>query len=87
MWWVDDRCKVLHAKHAEVGHRGRTTLIFIRLELAITRTLGKVLHLIGDSGQRFGFRLTHNWRNQTARDGDSNADIRTLVLDHAAFSP
>src|SRR5262249_13095445 len=49
---IDDGVEFLDPVHAEVRHRAGPALIFMRRQLARTRTRGKILHLVGDDGKR-----------------------------------
>ena len=84
---VDHRIEILDAVHAQIGNRGRAALIFLRHELSRPRPRGEILHFVGDRRERFLLRLAHHRRDQPALDGDRDADVGMLVLEHRAFGP
>ena len=53
---VDDRVKVVDAKHAEVGNGKAAALIFMRCQFAVTGTGSEVFHFSREGRERSSFR-------------------------------
>src|SRR5262249_6689432 len=77
--WIDNGVEFLDPIHAEVRYRASAALIFLRCQLAGTRAGGKVLHLVGNDGERFLLGMAQDRRDQSARYRHGDADVGMLV--------
>src|SRR6476469_1510975 len=84
---IDDGRKFPHAVHAEIGNRTRATLIFVRPELLMARTLGKIAHLRGDRGERFGLGIAYYRRDQPPLERDRHTDVGMLKTESTVARP
>ena len=72
---IDDGREFAHAVHAEIGDGARAALIFVRPEFLPAGARGEIAHFRGNFGERFGFRVAHDRRDQPAVERDRHADV------------
>src|SRR5262249_38550881 len=84
---IDNGVEFLDPIHAEVRYRAGAALIFVRRQLASTRAGGKVLHLVGNDGERFLRGRATARRDPPARYRPGAADVGMLGAQQGAFGP
>lgn len=85
---VDDSSEVVNSGvHAHVGDRDGTTLILLRLELAITSLLGERLDLARDGLEATALNTGDNRGDKTSGCGNGNRDVDVVELADVTVAP
>lgn len=85
---VDDSSEMVNSGvHAHVGDRDGTTLILLRLELAITGLLGERLDLARDGLEATALNTGDNRGDETSGCGNGNRDVDVVELADVAVAP
>src|SRR5271166_800767 len=84
---IDDGGKLAHPVHAEIGDCGRAALIFARIKLPRTCPRDQILHLVRYRGKALGLGSPDDGRDQSAFDGDCNADVAMTQAQDAVARP
>jgi hypothetical protein len=80
---VDDGGERVDTHHTEVRDGERSTLVFLRLELAIASPSSELLGLSRDGSESLASSIGDNRSDETGRSGDSNANVLSRVSEKA----